>query len=375
MRYQTSVVALTVAAVLAACGGTGGGGGGGNPLTPLVALKQASTMPFPAADFGAVGFGDVNGDGAPDIVAGMRGGQGARVFLSARASFSWRFAVDTFCPSDPGAFAIGDFDGDGFADIAFTQPDLNAIGIAFGDGTGERFEPVFMVPAVQRPTGLAVGDWNGDGMADLASMSSGGDRLLVFLGHGDGTFQASFMPTAVERGPTDIVAFDTDMDGNPDLAVACHDAGTVRLFFGDGAGGFVENPTNLFCTGVERIAVGDVNDDHFPDLHVTLGDGSVKTFHGDGAGGFDGGTVLGRIGSPFLPMLGDFRGDGETAVGFLGRDVDAVFFHWGVSSRPDGYLLVGPNSVASFSFDWDLDGFSDVAVLASDHIDVYQGAP
>jgi hypothetical protein len=109
--------------------------------------------------------GDLNRDGWPDLVLDDAGA-GMRVFLNR--------GDGTFGPSTSYAFseevrsiAIGDLDGDGASDVVFGGYTFSELGVFFNHGDGT-FAPAVTWPVAGSPWSVALGDLNGDGHLDIA---------------------------------------------------------------------------------------------------------------------------------------------------------------------------------------------------------------
>src|SRR6202044_3482276 len=107
------------------------------------------------------------------------------------------------------------------------------------------------------------GDVNGDGIPDLlVTDGSVNGGVYIYLGQGDGTFLlTSMIPFGAA---VNIVTGDFNHDGKLDVATAGN-----QLALGNGDGTF-QAPTSILANppaaGLSWIAVGDVNNDGWPDL-------------------------------------------------------------------------------------------------------------
>ncbi len=146
-----------------------------------------------------------------------------------------------------------------------------------------------------------LADVNGDGFTDLAAIARLGHGARVWLGNGKGNWRESSGGLALPISCGGGVAFgDLNKDGHPDLAVADHCAG-VYVYLGDGRGGWTVttqalNPAKSQTApslpdgdgaflGAEDVAIGDVNEDGFPDLVVaSRREGGITVYFGDGSG-------------------------------------------------------------------------------------------
>ncbi len=273
------------------------------------------------------------------------------------------------------SYAFGDINGDGKPDLAFIATGFTGPGgtpgvfIALGNGQGGFAAPTFHAV----PSTLAGGDidinWtiynlhladlNNDGNADLiynySDTSSHANTLyfgtVVQLGNGDGSFQAphvilyrsaaysgDFNPTE-----TSYVQLITDLnhDGFPDLVFIAQSptidstlstyVSTIQVALGRGDGTFT-TPANVAGPDImvqsftdvvpASIAVADMNGDGIPDI-VALGSSSsyaaqVAIALGNGNGTFRA-PVLTTYSTQYLNnqqgiAVADFNGDGTLDV-------------------------------------------------------------
>src|SRR5262249_30393592 len=144
------------------------------------------------------------------------------------------FPVGTGCR----ALAVGDVNGDGALDVvtvnspSFTDGSYSVL-LGNGDGTFRRVNNYALALA---PGAAALADVNNDGVLDLVvtvNPFSGPGGVGVLLGNGDGTFgPARVFPT----GPTprSLVVADLNGDGSPDVATANTEANVVSVLLGNG---------------------------------------------------------------------------------------------------------------------------------------------
>src|SRR5690349_15258440 len=82
--------------------------------------------------------------------------------------------------------------------------------------------------------------------------------------------QPTGSPFAAGTAPNAIATADLNGDGIPDLAVVNGTSADVSIFLGNGSGGFTQAPSSPIGVGgsPSSIAVGNFNNDAFPDLAV-----------------------------------------------------------------------------------------------------------
>jgi len=292
-----------------------GPGGGTSTAAPFEVALPEPRVSFSLAqygvDFGAasVATGDLNGDGALDLVVANLYSNTVSVLLG-KGNGTFNPAVEYSTPAGNFSVTVGDFNGDGKLDLAVAGGGGVSMLLGNGDGT---FQPYVFYPAGS--FFVATGDFNGDGKLDLVTVNNNGNgngTVGVLLGNGDGSFQAPVY-YAVGLGPYSVAVGDFSGNGKLDLAVPNYAGGTLSVLMGNGDGSF--EPQVVYSTGGQPISVAaaDFNGDGNLDLAVAnfCCDGAIFVLLGNGDGTFQPQVSYAAPFVPYAIVVGDFNGDGK----------------------------------------------------------------
>ncbi|MBM4118373.1 hypothetical protein FJ251_11665 [bacterium] len=328
-------------------------------------------------------FADLNGDGHADVVTigdhsspyigtGLHGviaylGDGAGGWtLRMTGNFGY------------GGIAVGDANGDGFMDVGYgmhhdySSTDLGdqLIEVALGDGTAASWTPWDDGLATNGESwgmfATDFADFDLDGRLDLASNSFGCcNGVHVYLNGGDGSWAQSWA-SAGGNSRSLLVAGDVNGDGAPDIA-ASQQSGTIWL--GDGAGGFTAANAGLPPAGnigLRGIALGDVDGDGCADLAcVQSGGPRVYLWRGDHWESAS--TGLPASGSYSHTQLWDFDLDGFVDLAALANGTGTLWRGDGAGGWSAGGGFAAPIAVDTQAFttggDVDHNGHPDFAFV------------
>jgi autotransporter-associated beta strand protein len=265
------------------------------------------SVTFPAGFTGGVrtAAADFNGDGVSDLVVGTGPGMSTLVIVLDGKTRQELFRTQPFEAAFTGGVFVstGDVNGDGAPDLVITPDEGGGPRARVFDGTDFHQIADFLGindPNFRGGARAAIGDVNHDGYGDVvvAAGFGGGPRVSVWDGkglvHGD---QTNVFPDFFIFGGTDaltlrngvfIAAGDVNGDGYADLVAGGGPGGGPRVLVVDGKG-LVQNgsdsPTpvaNFFAgdtnnRGGVRVTVKDIDGDDKQDVVVGAGENAGST--------------------------------------------------------------------------------------------------
>jgi hypothetical protein len=326
------------------------------------ALRRAVVL---AADWSAydvtAGVDDLDGDGAPDLVArsGKRlylvPGRRDRLAAPTQLARNWE-EIDILT-------GRGDVTGDGVPDVLARSAASGNTYIYPGDGQGDLQHPLGPFTQFDKVPWLAIGGQLADSKwADLVGLSPTG-RLRVDP-HTGRRNTSKVIDTGIDLADRDLLlnVGDWNGDGRGDVMTRHAETGRMTLHTGRGRNRFAAPvETNRQWAHVEGItAVGDMDGDGHPDL-LGVVDGTTRVFLGDGKTGFDdrmpGGEPLGKRladgADGYDWLLGIIDVDGDERGDLIAREA-ATGYLWLVPGIKGGY---GDRRLIGTGFDaYDLGG-------------------
>ncbi|WAS90044.1 FG-GAP repeat domain-containing protein [Nannocystis punicea] len=286
----------------------------------------------------ALVFGDVDGDGATDLLAvgeqlaiAMADGRGG---LGPFARRTFDFEDDPDVSEIPRRVWLADFDDDGVDEWIVVRRFDEHSELRLGRLRDDRVVSELLATLPQDRVGTYPADFDGDGALDLLALYS--DEVVLFSGRGDGRFAAPRSSTVEDSASTSGV-FDMDRDGALDLLSPTFDG--VRVNPGRGDGSFDAARVWTAVVAIQHVA-GDFDRDGHPDLVLLDLDNALLFVPGDGHGY---GGAPRRLGESFTAIAaGDLDHDARPELLAAENRTGGASLHVGQSIGQDLRLVRHP---------------------------------
>lgn len=176
-----------------------------------------------------LGFGDVNGDGRPDIASAAKIPEGGNWFAWWEAPADPRqrgWKKHVIAENHEGATNIlmADVNGDGIMDFIATRG--HGKGVLWFEGPDWKMHVIH--PDLEGPHSLAIGDIDGDGDIDAVTCAKDDFVVAWFENDGKGNFTTHFIHH--DQAAYDIRLVDMDNDGDLDVLVAGQNSRNVTWY-------------------------------------------------------------------------------------------------------------------------------------------------
>jgi hypothetical protein len=289
-------------------------------LSPPVNVSTQAVFPLLA-----LVFGDVNGDGNPDLVyvSGNNSSPNTVGVLlgDGHGNFQQTSSSQALTGIYPGPAVLADLNGDGKPDLVISSKNQSgATGTLFwlqNEGQGNFAAPVTLA-ATGANRDFSVADFNGDGKPDIiytaVNSSTGNDVLHVLLNQGGGQF-VDTLPPGLNGMAGQATVIDFNLDGIPDLVVQVPQVAIeLYSFSGNGNGSFTQVASQTIgqpMFPVYQFVVGDFDHDGNPDLagvNAETEPSHILYLFGDSKSDFTPLEVVGPEGN--VIATGDINGDG-----------------------------------------------------------------
>ncbi len=210
------------------------------PVTGLYSPEGKLIRSLPAIPTGAhVTAADLGNDGTPEILVGSPMGEKPSVsVLRLDGSKIATFMLQSV-KGDPGVYvAAGDVNGDGAKEIVVNFGSGTTPEVRVYTATGHRLSAFLAFGKNFRGgTSVAVGDVNGDGTADIVTApgQGGGPYVVTYSAFGERLGQFRAYPANVRSG-VQLTTVDVNADGVAEIASVVNQTNTlVKVFSGKGS--------------------------------------------------------------------------------------------------------------------------------------------
>lgn len=283
-----------------------------------------------------IAFGDIDGDGKPDIVVGYFNNNVISVFRNtsspgAITTSSFAAKVDFNAGMIPRSVVIADVDGDGKPDLVAASTNANALYVFRNTSSPGSINITSFAPAVNFSTGqspflVAAADLDADGKPDLvaANGSSNGLSVIRNISTKGSINSSSFSPKVdiTSTATAWIVIGDLDRDGKPELTYP--NSGVVSILRNISSSGNIT--TGSFSPPVDlpvltqQITIGDIDGDGKPDLVIAAANDATDSL-----------SVLRNLSTPgsintgsFSPKIRFYVGSPSSYVAIADLDGDGL---------------------------------------------------
>lgn len=265
---------------------------------------------------------DYNSDGKPDLAVNTASGIS---ILLGTGKYARPFTTGTpVSLPNAGCLVTGDINGDGIPDLVVPVNDTVVAYLGKGDGT------FTFASTTATPSGgfVVLGDFNNDGKLDFITSGN-----LLALGNGDGTFQAPtpFVSNPPSGGFSNIAVGDINNDGWPDAVLTNADVPHANLYvlLNNQSGGFTQVPSNIGDLTTQAV-LADLNGDGNLDLVLSYLGGGAGGYFGDGTGQFTPGPGFALpLYLQGIALVADLNGDGIPDVAVLPGETVGIFLGTG----------------------------------------------
>ena len=181
-----------------------------------------------------VTLGDLNGDGALDIIVANSSDHTLTLLLS-QAGGSYTRSDIASGGLQPSAVAAADVNGDGLTDLIVVNKravtldsKVGSVVVFLNDGAAGFSEPASVhVRGREVPSAVCTGDFDEDGSLDVAVGGSRTNDIMVLRGRGDGTWQRNEQLYPIFQGSRSLYCTDVDLDGRPDVVFSGRRGGEI----------------------------------------------------------------------------------------------------------------------------------------------------
>lgn len=274
-------------------------------------LAETHNTGFGAYD---LSLGDVNNDGAIDVVSSNFLGNSYEVFLGSATGL---FVAQGAIPVGVWVMSshLKDLNGDQHLDLLLNTYD-NSVKVAIGRNDGTFSLPIsYTATHWSFATGITVADFDGDHKWDVVGHIRDANWISFLKGSGDASLQAGIVLGSFSSGPNYGMAQDYDGDGKQDLLlIPAWDGGGVVQTHGHGDGTFASTSYYSLegASAPQDMVSSDFNGDGYKDIAIT------RYSKNDVA------LLMGQIHGTFAPLVSWATGTGPMGLTVCDFDQDGI---------------------------------------------------
>ncbi|CAF1174947.1 unnamed protein product [Adineta ricciae] len=207
--------------------------------------------------------GDIDNDMHLDIIVANYGTDTIGIFFGMNKKFSDQMIISMGHGSHPLSIAAADFNNDQFLDIAVANSGTNTIIILLNNGNKTfNISTAYKFDNNSSPYCIGTNHVNQDNLFDLIITNKGINNIVVLLGKNDGTF---ILSRTYSTGSTSSISFamsDINKDNRIDIVTVNNDTGSLDIMIGKFEGFYMSTSYSIDLNLTDAITCDLNNDNH-----------------------------------------------------------------------------------------------------------------
>ncbi|PSG97438.1 hypothetical protein BRD56_05115 [Thermoplasmatales archaeon SW_10_69_26] len=270
----------------------------------------------------SVDTGDMDGDGATDVVVAERDSDAIRWYENDGGGSSTEHTV-TSDLTKARSVSVAEINGDTHPDVVGVSREDNLVNWYRNDGGGSFTEHTIST-APDEPKSVATGDVDEDGDIDALSASRDDSRIAWYENDGSGSFEAHTITTDADGG-TSVTTADVDSDGDTDILSSSKLDNRIAWYENDGSESFTTHTVTSEASHAKDVTTADVNSDgHLDILSAASDDNEVTWYENDGTESFSTQIITTEAENANTVRATDMDRDGDVDVLSASNQDDTV---------------------------------------------------